>query len=498
MKIQPGTIQELTVFDENDRVYLLGSENDLVALGKWEIDSKTPLIEGDKVKVFTFYNDKSELEATVELPRIEVGQVGLFKIKNVNQIGAFIDIGTRRDILIPFPQQRIELQAGKHALVILQDDKVNKRLFASTKIAHFLHNTTTPYERGDEVNLIIADKIDIGRRVIINGTHIGVLFKQEMISRVHEGETIKGYVRKIEGKDIQVSLQKEGLELLEDGKKRLMNYLELNNGYARLNDDSDPEEVKLRLRMSKKTFKKVVGMLYKEGKVLITKFGVKINKTGEIPTDPYPVKETTKATAGGKKTATERSYGQRTVSDSPQRRERESSGLRSERPARRSDDQRSERTPRQRDDQSRAPRSERPARRSDDQRSERTPRRREDQSRAPRSERPARRSDDQRSERAPSRREDQSRAPRSERPARRSDDQRSERAPRRREDQSRAPRSERPARRSDDQRSERASRQRDDQSRAPRQRREDSGSSPKKTLKFDKPASSKPRGNKRG
>jgi uncharacterized protein len=468
MKIKPGTIQELTVFDENDRVYLLGAEHDLVVLGKWEIDSKNPLKEGDRVKVFTFYNDKSELEATVELPRIEVGQVGMFKVKNVNQIGAFIDIGTRRDILIPFPQQRVELQAGKHALVILQDDAMNKRLFASTKIVHFMHNTTVPYERGDEVNLIIADKIDIGRRVIINGTHIGVLFRQEMISRVHEGETIKGYVRKVEGKDIQVSLQKEGLELLEDGKKRVMTYLELNNGYARLSDDSDSEEIKLRLRMSKKTFKKVVGMLYKEGKVLITKFGVKINKTGEIPTEPYPMKAPPKQSdTSVRKGTTERSYGdQRGERRTRENKAPENQNSRSRRP--------------ERSGTTTAPRTHAPRTSADRQSSGSRPGERDGRGRS--------RGDNSR---------DDSRYQRSEKPR----TTRGGAASEKRSSDAQDRRTQRPAsgapRRTENRpsdRTERSPRPRDYND-APRKRSEDGA--PRKTLKFDKSPSSKPPGRKR-
>jgi predicted RNA-binding protein (virulence factor B family) len=142
----------------------------------------------------------------------------------------------------------------------------------------YFKNDFIDIERGQEVDLIVADKIDIGRRVIINGKFLGVIFTQEMLRTLREGDKIKGYVRKIEGRDIQVSMSKEGEELIIDAKNRLMEFLENNNGYIRLNDDSDPEEIKLRLRMSKKTFKKAVGVLYKEEKVIITKFGVKLNK----------------------------------------------------------------------------------------------------------------------------------------------------------------------------------------------------------------------------
>ncbi|MFO0359234.1 MAG: S1 RNA-binding domain-containing protein [Flavobacteriales bacterium] len=276
MRIPAGKIQELPVFDENNKCYLLGTEAYTISLPKRDV--KEPLQPGDMVKVFTFYNEEKELEATTKMPDIQVGEVGSFRIVTVNQLGAFIHIGTKRDMLIPMREMRTPLEAGKLALVTLQVDHKNERLFASTRLSMYFKNDFIDIERGQEVDLIVADKIDIGRRVIINGKFLGVIFTQEMLRTLREGDKIKGYVRKIEGRDIQVSMSKEGEELIIDAKNRLMEFLENNNGYIRLNDDSDPEEIKLRLRMSKKTFKKAVGVLYKEEKVIITKFGVKLNK----------------------------------------------------------------------------------------------------------------------------------------------------------------------------------------------------------------------------
>jgi predicted RNA-binding protein (virulence factor B family) len=276
MRIPAGKIQVLPVFDENNKCYLLGTEAYTISLPKRDV--KEPLQPGDMVKVFTFYNEEKELEATTKMPDIQVGEVGSFRIVTVNQLGAFIHIGTKRDMLIPMREMRTALEAGKLALVTLQVDHKNERLFASTRLSMYFKNDFIDIERGQEVDLIVADKIDIGRRVIINGKFLGVIFTQEMLRTLREGDKIKGYVRKIEGRDIQVSMSKEGEELIIDAKNRLMEFLENNNGYIRLNDDSDPEEIKLRLRMSKKTFKKAVGVLYKEEKVIITKFGVKLNK----------------------------------------------------------------------------------------------------------------------------------------------------------------------------------------------------------------------------
>ncbi len=261
---------------------MLGDEREFVILPKRDVNKD--LEEGEEIEVFTFYNEEQDLEATIQLPIVQVGQMVCIKANNVNTMGAFVKIGTTRDILIPTKEQREPIEAGQMVLMIMREDIQNRRLFGSTRISSNLLNKDMTYERGDEVELMIAEKIEVGRRVVVNGKHFAALFEQEIMQKLHFGEKVKGYVRQIEGKDLVVSMQREGLDLLEDAKSSIMNFLLNNNGYARLNDDTDAEEIKLRLRMSKKTFKKAAGMLFKEGKVILTKLGIKFNKEGDIPT----------------------------------------------------------------------------------------------------------------------------------------------------------------------------------------------------------------------
>lgn len=281
MRIKPGYIQRLPVLEAVEKGYLLGTESDHVFIARRELRPQTE--PGTEVEVFVFYNEEKDLEATTRLPQIQVGEVGVFRALNGNDLGFFLDIGTRRDVLLPRRECADDFEEGRMALVVLLDDAENRRLVASTKVVKHLRTYDIPYKRGDEVSMIIGEKIEIGRRVIIDGKYVGALFRQEMMQKVRLGEKLKGYIRKVEGKDIVVSMQREGLDLLDDAKASLMAYLEMNGGYVRLSDDTDPEEVKLRLHMSKKTFKRAAGMLFKEGKVLLTKFGVKINKTGVVP-----------------------------------------------------------------------------------------------------------------------------------------------------------------------------------------------------------------------
>ncbi len=278
--IQPGKIQTLLIHSIEGKFVHLGDAHDQVPLLRREFPGLAE--EGKEVTVFTYFDNNKQLIATTQLPSIEVGDVGSFKIKNTNTIGAFIDIGTERDILIPFPEQKDELEEGRWALVILLYDEMSQRVFASTKLTKHLKNHYIPFERGDEVDMIIGERMEFGRRVIIEGKYLGVLFKQEMLRDYGEGDKCKGYIRKIEGTEITVSTQKEGVELIEEAMERILSVLESNKGYLRLSDESEPEEIKRYLTMSKKTFKKACGQLYKEQKITLTDRGIRLGGATRI------------------------------------------------------------------------------------------------------------------------------------------------------------------------------------------------------------------------
>ena len=278
--LRPGAIQELMVTSINEEGVFVGNDHEEIPLNK--IDTKGVVL-GQTLKIFSYFNDRKELEATTRIPEIQVGEMGMFTILNSNDLGAFINIGVGRDVLIPKREQRQELLTNRKALIMLCYDSANHRLFGTTKI--FNHLKEVPdFKRGDEIEMTIFEKLEVGRKVIVNGKYQGIIFQQEIMSRVSEGDKVKGYVRKIEGKDVVVSMQKEGIDLIEDAAARLLEFLENNGGYIRLNDDSDPDEIKIRLRMSKKTFKKAAGLLYKQEKVDLMKFGVKLLTDGQKPT----------------------------------------------------------------------------------------------------------------------------------------------------------------------------------------------------------------------
>ena len=308
--INPGTIQTLRVHAIEGKFVLLGDEQNQVPLPKIQFPGMAE--EGAEVTVFTYFDNTRNLVASTQLPTIQVGEVGSFKVKNLNTLGAFIDIGSERDILIPFPEQRDELEEGRWVLVTLQYDEMGQRIFASTKINVYFKNYDVPYERGDEVDMIISEKLELGRRVIIDGKYVGFLFKQEMLRNYGEGDKVKGYIRKVEGREITVSPQKEGQELIDEAAERILEVLKSNKGYLRLHDDSDPEDIKRYLTMSKKTFKKAAGQLYKEQLITLTDRGIRLGNADDVQSTDGEVKPL-------RKRITQVSAERNTVGGSPKR-----------------------------------------------------------------------------------------------------------------------------------------------------------------------------------
>jgi len=443
--IKPGKIQTLLVHSVEGKFIHLGDALEQVPLLKREFPGLAE--EGKEVTVFTYFDNNKQLIATTKLPSIEVGQVGSFKVKNMNNLGAFIDIGTDRDILIPFPEMRDELEEGRWALIILLYDEMSQRVYASTKLNTHIKNGYVPFDRGDEVDMIIGERMELGRRVIIEGKYMGLLFKQEMLRTYGEGDKVKGYIRRVENNEITVSTQKEGQALIDEAAERILSVLESNKGYLRLTDDSDPEDIKRYLTMSKKTFKKAAGLLYKEQKITLTDRGIRLGGTEELKqTDGTikPLRDTDTEREGKRKRMTQVTVERNREGGTKRRMEIEDHEV--ERPTRRSYDDRpprreySDRPPR-RDGDDRPPRKsygDRPPRRDGDDRPPRKsygdrPPRRDGDDRPPRKsygDRPPRRDGDDRPPRKsygdrPPRRDGDDRPPRKsygDRPPRRDGD----------------------------------------------------------------------------
>lgn len=272
----PGEKVELPIsrIERNEAWLLNGEEEVFITLA--DIPAKCKI--GDQLKVVLFFNESNELEATTELPEIELNQAGTFRVLNTSKNGAFVDMGLKRDVIIPENEIQEPLKEGQKCIVVLKYNKQDNNLYGSTRLSKHFPNYKIELKRGDKVDILISQKLELGRKVVINNKHTGILFKQEIHQSLRIGDKLKAYVRKIEDNEITVSLQQEGKAEVETAAKRVLQMLESTGGYARLTDDTDPEEIKARLKMSKNTYKKAATYLSNEGKVKLTKRGIKLVK----------------------------------------------------------------------------------------------------------------------------------------------------------------------------------------------------------------------------
>lgn len=235
---------------------------------------------GDEISVFVYLDHEERPVATTLEPYILLNEFALLRVNYVNQVGAFLDWGLEKDILVPFREQARPMEQGKRYLVYLYIDEKTNRLVASSKINQFLSNDNLTVVQGDQVDLIVSHITELGINVIINEKHKGLLYKDEVYDdAVRTGDRASGYIKHIRPDNkIDVSLQKAGYESVEPNAERIMDELRASRGFLRLNDNSHPEDIKTVLKMSKKTFKKAIGLLYKEKLIEIRDDGIYLVK----------------------------------------------------------------------------------------------------------------------------------------------------------------------------------------------------------------------------
>jgi predicted RNA-binding protein (virulence factor B family) len=235
---------------------------------------------GEELTVFVYLDHEERPVATTLVPYIFLNEFALLRVNYINQVGAFMDWGMEKDILVPFKEQARPMEKGKRYLVYLYMDEKTNRLVASSKSNQFLDNENITVEKGEEVDLIISHITEIGINVIINQKHKGLVYKDEVYDdAIRTGDKMKGYIKLVrpDGK-IDVSLHKQGFESIEPNSEIIMNELRASRGFLRLNDNSNPEDIKTVLKMSKKTFKKAIGLLYKEKLIEIKDDGIYLVK----------------------------------------------------------------------------------------------------------------------------------------------------------------------------------------------------------------------------
>ncbi len=235
---------------------------------------------GEEIAVFVYLDHEERPVATTLQPYILLNEFALLRVNYVNQVGAFMDWGMEKDILVPFKEQARPMEKGKRYLVYLYMDEKTNRLVASSKTNQFLNNDNLTVEVGEEVDLIVSHITELGINVIINEQHKGLIYKDEVYDdAIRTGDRLRGYIKTIRPDNkIDVSLQRQGFEAVEPNAEKILDELRASRGFLRLNDNSHPEDIKTVLKMSKKTFKKAIGTLYKQKLIEIKEDGIYLVK----------------------------------------------------------------------------------------------------------------------------------------------------------------------------------------------------------------------------
>ena len=232
---------------------------------------------GDEIEVFLYLDNEERLIATTLEPKAMVGDFAYLEVAWVNEFGAFLDWGLMKDLFCPFREQKLRMQQGRSYIVHVHIDEESYRIMASAKVERYLTPLPREYKVGQEVDLLVWQKTDIGFKVIIDNAHAGVIYDTQVFRNIHSGDRIKGYISNIrpDGK-VDCALQRSGHKHTEDFAARLLRYLETQGGRCRLGDKSDAEEIKEQFGVSKRTYKQAVGDLYKRRLIAITDNGIEL------------------------------------------------------------------------------------------------------------------------------------------------------------------------------------------------------------------------------
>ena len=234
---------------------------------------------GDEVEVFVHLDSDDKVIATTHKPYARVGQFANLEVVAVNRVGAFLDWGLEKDLLLPFNEQKQRLEVGKRVLVFVYIDRIDRRITASAKIDRFLDQVTPKYHNGQEVDLIIGGRTDLGFKAIVNNAHWGVLYKDEVFEYLSVGSHHKGFIKQMrEDGKIDLTLTRPAGEQRDELSDKIMAELNKIGGYLPISDKSPPEVIYKKFKVSKRIYKQTIGGLFKQGLITIEPKGIRLNR----------------------------------------------------------------------------------------------------------------------------------------------------------------------------------------------------------------------------
>lgn len=270
-----GKINNLTAVRSTEPgFYLTDTEGNEVLLPNAYVADELNI--GDEIEVFLYKDSEDRIVAVTSKPFVQLGEFAYLKVKEVNPVGAFMDWGLPKDLLVPFAEQAEKMKQGFSYLIFLLHDKVSDRLIGSSKINQFVESYDIEVKEGDEVDLLLYKMTELGMNAIVNQLYKGLIFTSNIHKYIQPGNKIKGYVKQVrEDGKIDILLEPTGYDnSIDNNSSIIIKALKENKGYLDLTDKSAPEDINNLLGLSKKAFKKGIGNLYKQKIIELNEDGI--------------------------------------------------------------------------------------------------------------------------------------------------------------------------------------------------------------------------------
>jgi predicted RNA-binding protein (virulence factor B family) len=256
-------------------VFLDGGELGEILLPRREMPAKWEL--GGLVDVFLYNDSEDRPVATLKQPLLLPGQFGRLRVVALTPVGAFLDWGLPKDLLVPFREQKARMEIGKSYVVLVRVDETSRRILATTRLGRHLDLTPPPWREGEEVDLIVYGKTPLGYKAIIGGSHSGLIFATDVFQPLQPGEKLKGYIAAVrEDGKIDLTLHPPGRARVTGLEGQILAELAARGGYWALCDNSPAAEIHSELGVSKRTFKQATGALFRKHKITLEPKGIRL------------------------------------------------------------------------------------------------------------------------------------------------------------------------------------------------------------------------------
>lgn len=279
--IEIGRVNNLLVIKREDwGIYLDGEEFGNILLPKRYVPDHCPL--DSRIDVFIYFDSEDRIIATTETPLAMVEQFAYLKVAAATHIGAFLDWGLPKDILVPFREQKVKMQKGNYYLVYIYYDEKSQRIAASAKIDKYLSKYRHHYKTGQAVSLLISSRTDAGYNAIIDNTYRGLIHNNDIFQPISIGQKLEGFIKRVrDDQKIDLILEQPGYDKIDALAKKILMKLRSGNGYIKVSDKSSPETISGIFGISKKNYKKAAGALYKNKFITIEENAIRLTAKGE-------------------------------------------------------------------------------------------------------------------------------------------------------------------------------------------------------------------------